>query len=153
VTDYNYDNQRVNVDSKNRDDNNATDVDQTTYNIHVTPQGNWPGLDAKPRHVKFDADAMNQVAQWLEDRANELSDLPNSLNTNLSGVQFGPQNWPAARRMGKANEQVKGAVAKYTTELVTNLKQSAASIRAAAKAYKDSDDNSATSSNNQSAQL
>jgi hypothetical protein len=151
VTDYNYDNHQVTLDNSDRSKNSATDVEG--YSIHVTPQGNWPGLDAKPKQVRFNADAMNQVAQWLEDRANELSDLPNTLNTNLSGVQFGPQNWPAARRLGKANEQVKGAVAKYTTELVTNLKQSAASIRAAAKAYKESDDNSATTSNNQSAQL
>lgn len=151
MTDYDYDNQQVNLDSSDRNKNTATDV--AGYSIQVTPQANWPGLDAKPKQVRFDADAMNQVAQWLEDKANELTDLPSNLNTNLAGVQFGPQNWPAARRLGKANEQVKGAVAKYTTELVTNLKQSAASIRAAAKAYKESDDNSATTSNNQSAEL
>jgi hypothetical protein len=154
VTDYNYDHQKpVDFSDTDRNANRAQDVDRGTYALTVTPQANWPGLDAHPKQVRFNSDQMVDVAKWLEEQADQLADLPQQVNTNLVGVKFGPEHWPPAKYLGRANDQVKAAVSKYSQELVQNLKEAAASIRAAAGANQRADDTSATTSHNQSAQL
>ena len=151
MTDYNYGNHQAPGLTDNSSENYARDIDG--YEITVHPQSNWPGLDADPKQVRFNHDQMIQVANWLDQAANDLGELPNNLGTNMGQVAFGPQNWPPAKALGRANDQVKGAVSKYTTELITTLKEAAASIRAAAGANQQADDTSATTSNTQSAQL
>jgi hypothetical protein len=136
-----------------RNANNAQDLDTGVYALTVTPQANWPGLDAHPKKVRFHSDPMLDVAQWLEDQADALADLPQHVNTNLTNIKYGPDDWPPAKYLLRANDQVKGAVSKYTQELVANLREAAASIRTAAGKNQGADDTAATRADNQSAQL
>lgn len=151
MTDYDYSKHQVHLSDTDSGQNSAQDIGG--YDLNVTPQANWPGLDAKPKQVRFNHDAMIDVAKWLEDQANQLADLPNQVQTNMAQVGFGPANWPPAKALGRANDQVKGAVGKYSTELINNLKEAAASIRAAAKSNQQADDHSAASSDSQSGEL
>ncbi|HSV64622.1 MAG TPA: hypothetical protein VLJ59_01780 [Mycobacteriales bacterium] len=78
---------------------------------------------------------MEAVATFIEDLLVSLKGdgegTPTALARDAAGVSFGPDSWLAARYLGKASNEVASAVRNYTTQLIQNLEQAAASIRGA----------------------
>ncbi|HVQ93660.1 MAG TPA: hypothetical protein VMU51_21665 [Mycobacteriales bacterium] len=138
MTDYNYDQHRVTL-GDDRSQNAATGL--TGYPLDVRPDAHWPGLDRNPREQRFDQTAMNDVA----DKIDQLIADVGTINVSSAGaVSFGPDSWQAAVYLKHASGQVAGAVQTYSQQLIQNLQQAAAAIRAAAGNYAGAENASST---------
>jgi hypothetical protein len=130
VTDYNYGNHRAGLSDSDSSQNSAQSLEG--YPLDVQPDASWPGLDANPNELHLDKQGMLGVADAI-DRL--IEDVGTVDVTQAGSVSFGPDSWQAALFLKDASTQVSGAVNQYAKQLVTNLQQASAAIRAAAGQY------------------
>lgn len=130
MTDYNYDQHRATLDGSDRSRNTATNL--SGYSIQIKPESDWPGLERNPREQRFDKDAMIGVTDAIKGLVAELGTID---LTSAGSVSFGPDSWQAAVYLREASGQVARTVNTYAQELIRNLEQATANIRAAAINY------------------
>jgi uncharacterized protein YukE len=131
VPDYDY--EHLTLDKNDRSQNTATDIEG--YPLDVTLQEGWPGTSADPHQVRYNPAKMREVADWLDQTANDLQGMPGRLNEVAGKANYGPDTWNEARHLGDASKQVLTAVVGYSNEILTNLHAAAQSIRTAADKY------------------
>jgi len=131
VPDYDYN--HITLSDSDRSKNTATDIDG--YPLDVTLQQGWPGTSADPHQARYTPAKMRDVADWLDQTANDLQGMPTRLNEVAGKANYGPNTWNEARHLGDASKQVLTAVVQYSNEILTNLHAAAQSIRAAADKY------------------
>src|SRR5215470_2224977 len=131
VPDYNYENHRFQLTDE-RSENYARELDG--YPLDITMDRDWPGTTADPNRQRFDADAMIEVANWIDAQVKSIQSAtytPQSLAATAS-VSFGPSEWNAANYLKQASGSVAKTVSNYVNQLITNLQAASQSIRAAA---------------------
>jgi len=130
VTDYDYDNHRVSLDSSDRSQNTATALEGYPLNPELEP--NWPGADANPREQRFNKGAMEDVARAIDQLIRDVGRIDLQSATTAS---FGPDSWQAAVYLKDASSKVARTVNDYSQELIQSLTQAAQAIRTAAGNY------------------
>jgi hypothetical protein len=131
VRDYDYENHRFQL-TDHKSDNYARALDG--YPLDVTLDSTWPGQSPDPNKQRFNADAMLDVAKWLDQQVSALQQgtyAPQSVGSTAS-VSYGPSDWNAANYLKDASGRVAKTVSDYTRDLINNLQQASKSIRAAA---------------------
>jgi hypothetical protein len=132
---YNYDAHRAHLSGSDSSQNSAHGIN---YHLDVRVDKNWPGLNPDPNKQKFDVEKMRQAARKIDELISALEGggSGTAQSVQKSGApSFGPDTWAAATYLKTAAEQMAGAVGKFTTDLVGNLRTAAQTIRAAADAY------------------
>jgi hypothetical protein len=148
---YNYDAHRANLSGSDSSQNSAQGVN---YHLDVQLQGDWPGLNPDPKKQRFDVDKMREAARKIDDLVSVLdgsgSGTPQAVQKS-GAPSFGPEAWAAATYLKTAAEQMAGAVGKYATDLIANLRAASERIRSAADAYDKTESANQQSGHNQQA--
>jgi cytochrome c556 len=132
---YNYDAHRAHLSGSDSSQNSAQGIN---YHLDVQVQKDWPGLSPDPNKQRFDVEKMRQAARKIDELISVLDGggSGTAQSVQRSGApSFGPESWAAATYLKTAAEQMAGAVGKYTTDLIANLRAASQAIRSAADAY------------------
>jgi len=148
VPDYDYrGNHEVQL-SNQHSENSAQGLDGYPLDLEYA---DWPGLSADPNKQRFDVDKMLEVADWIDGQITSIQQAnykPQDLAAT-GQVAYGPAEWNAANYLKQSSGQVAKTVSNYANQLVTNLQQASASIRAAAGKYGGSEQTNTDTMNNQ----
>lgn len=145
--DYSYDDEEITLSDTNSSENDAADLGD--YPGDVIPQENWPGLSPNPHQQRARPEDMRAVATRVETLADNLrqSDAPSRV-ADATNMQLGGSSWLTANQLNQANTQVSGFVRTGRRQLIANLDNIAAAIRAAADNYDGAESANTAGANN-----